>query len=178
MRTYFGKQTQFAFCGALVSLVFFCSCSHGKPPQANERPKASYGSRTRVSVRDGNEAAVQAKVADLRERINDHPDLLHRDFTPAVNQLIEIGLPSLRYGTLDLLLSDDHDTRMRAWRVVWWIARSEVGFVRGRSSNDPYVEKKWDDLLTSNGTCDEDTPMPQRRISYQKWLQWVQAGQR
>jgi HEAT repeats len=59
--------------------------------------------------------------------LDDAPDPLHADRTPAVRCLIEIGEPAL-LPLIDRLASDDPDTRMRAERAVQGITRRRFGF--------------------------------------------------
>jgi len=59
--------------------------------------------------------------------LNDAPDPLHADRTTSVQCLIEIGEPAL-LPLVDLLGSDDRDTRMHAARAVQGITRRLFGF--------------------------------------------------
>jgi len=61
------------------------------------------------------------------QTLNDDPDPLHLDFTPAVWCLRQIGRPALP-PLLDRLASDDRMTRMHALRAVEWITKSYFGF--------------------------------------------------
>ena len=51
------------------------------------------------------------KISELISKIDDHFDLLHSDFTPAVHQLIKIGIPALEQ-TLPLILVESETTRL------------------------------------------------------------------
>jgi hypothetical protein len=68
----------------------------------------------------------QALAACLRT-LDDAPDPLHADRTPAVQCLIEIGEPALS-PLVDLLAADDRDTRIHAERAVQGITRRRFGF--------------------------------------------------
>jgi hypothetical protein len=59
--------------------------------------------------------------------LDDAPDPLHADRTPAVQCLIEIGEPAL-LPLVDLLGSDNGDTRMHAERAIQGITRRRFGF--------------------------------------------------
>ena len=70
--------------------------------------------------------SMKRQIEQLVNRINEKPDVLHSDYTPAVHQLIKIGLPALKNGVLELLLSNDDRTRMRAQRVLEEIALAKL----------------------------------------------------
>jgi hypothetical protein len=82
--------------------------------------------RARAAValhRLGHARALEACLHTL----NDAPDPLHADRTPSVQSLIEIGEPALS-PLLDLLESDDRNTRIHAERAVQGITRRLFGF--------------------------------------------------
>src|SRR5215210_2755978 len=75
-------------------------------------------------------------VQALYARLNDDPDLLHADYTPAVHKLIRVGRPALPRA-VDLMLTGDEDTRMRAQRVLEGVTSVEHGFVFGQGWTRP-----------------------------------------
>jgi hypothetical protein len=82
--------------------------------------------RARAAValhRLGHARALEACLRTL----DDAPDPLHADRTPAVQCLIEIGEPALA-PLIDRLASDDGDTRLHAERAVQGITRRRFGF--------------------------------------------------
>jgi len=91
--------------------------------------------------------------------INDAPDMLHADLTPAVYTLAEIGLPAIP-NILNLLASDDLFTRMHAQRALERITRAN------RSQND------WQTLWEQNGAYNFDQPANQRAQSIAAWQRW------
>jgi hypothetical protein len=93
-----------------------------------------------VADLDSSDQNVRAKAAEALHRIdhpraleaclrtlNDAPDPLHADRTPAVQCLIGIGEPALP-PLVELLESDDGDTRMHAERAIQGITRRRMGF--------------------------------------------------
>jgi hypothetical protein len=149
-------------CAILIYVMALCSC---------------VGARQRGENATLKEQALKAQVADLVKHINDEPNLLHADITPAVENLIKIGRPALRYGTLELLNSDDLDTRMRAWQVVEGVTTAEMGFVVGegwpKREDTLQQDEKWRQLWRANGSYKWDAPKEARDAAYQKWLQWL-----
>lgn len=74
---------------------------------------------------------VAERVKSLISRINDNPDKLHIDLTPAVGQPRRIGKPAL-LPCLELMLTDDVYTRLRAQRVIEGVVMIQHGFVFGQ----------------------------------------------
>ena len=150
----------------VTSFLAAASCS-------TQVPVKSQGNLNTTHVNEGGENRVKVQVEDLLKRINENPDLLHRDSTPAVKELIRLGLPSLRYGLLELLLSNDPETRLRAERVLTGVTMAEMGFLLGVGWSKPEQEMKWRRLWKSNGAYDWESSPVSRRSSYAKWQQWV-----
>jgi HEAT repeat protein len=99
--------------------------------------------------------ALSAAIAT----INDSPDMLHADLTPAVYTLAEIGLPAIP-DVLNLLNSDDRFTRMHAQRALERITRAR------RTQSD------WQALWEQNGAYNFDAPADQRARSIEAWRRW------
>lgn len=121
---------------------------------------------------------LQAQIRGLLKRINKDPDKLHSDYTQAVNDLIKIGAPALKHGVLELLVSDDINTRMRAQRVLEGITMAEMGFVAGHGWQGGNREGEWSRLWEANGSYDWHFAKQLRHASYQKWVQWVQQSKK
>src|SRR5262249_20328998 len=115
----------------------------------------------------------KARVEDLVKHINENPDFLHGDYTPAVWELIKIGLPSLKYGVLELLLSNNPEERIRAERVLTGVSMEVIGLRLGSGPKDPSLETKWRDLWKANGSYDWSGSAESRGQSVIKWRQWV-----
>jgi hypothetical protein len=130
-----------------------------------------------AQTQKGKDYVLEETVRNLVRQINENPDLLHADWTTAVLKLIRIGRPALKYGALDLLLSDDELTRLRSWRVVEGVTMAEMGFVLGqgwpKGENAQIRDEKWRQLWRSNGSYDADAPKEAREAAYQKWVSWL-----
>jgi hypothetical protein len=117
--------------------------------------------------------SAEEEVAELIRHINDKP-YVHGDETPATEERIKIGLPALKYGTLDLLISDEPETRIRAWHVVERVTSAEMGYVPGKGwPNGPAEEESCRQLWRVNGSYEWDAPKEAREAAYQKWLEWL-----
>jgi hypothetical protein len=81
--------------------------------------------------RMGHPRALEACLATL----DDAPDTLHSDYTPAVACLIELGDPALP-PLLDKLMADHEDTRLHAQRAV-------EGITLRRFSSDRERWRSW-----------------------------------
>ena len=126
----------------------------------------------------GHDPILKASVAELTRHINDNPDILHGERTPAVTKLIAIGRPSLKYGALELLLSDDESTRIRAWTVLEDIVSTELGYCDFKKSPEERHKAgdKFRQLLDTNGLYErDDVSEGARRASYEKWKRWLGA---
>jgi HEAT repeat protein len=121
--------------------------------QADDEDLRAMGARGLHTL--GAADALSAAVAT----INDSPDMLHADLTPAVNTLAEIGLPAIP-DVLNLLASDDRFTRMHAQRALERIT------LANRSRAD------WQTLWEQNGAYNFDAPASQRARSIDSWRRW------
>jgi len=86
----------------------------------------------------------------LLAAIDDDPDPLHLDMTPAVRALGDVGdraVPPL----LDLLLADSDETRLHAQRALELIVYRRHGFEPGRGFPSAADERAARDLLVSAG---------------------------
>jgi len=82
--------------------------------------------------------------------IDDDPDPVHLDMTPAVHALGEMGdraVPPL----LDLLLAESEETRLHAQRALELIVYRRHGFEPGRGFPSPEAEQAARDELVSAG---------------------------
>jgi hypothetical protein len=95
------------------------------------------------------------------------------DRTPSSERLIEIGLPSLQYGVLDLLLSDDPGTILLACRVLNDVVHIEHGWIPGRGWQDERMEQESYRLWKANGSLLWNSPKEVRIYAHGKWKAWV-----
>jgi hypothetical protein len=104
--------------------------------------------------------------------INDAPDPLHQDVTPAVLALSRMGIPVLA-SILPLLESSDASTRQRAQKVLERVTFSDVSdAVKPRPLSDA-AAAQWTALWERNGSYQWDAPEQQRRAAIARWRQWI-----
>ncbi len=116
--------------------------------------------------------ATAERVKTLLARIGDDPDPLHIDFTPAVSELIDVGVPAI-LPTLDLMLSDDKLTRMRAQHVIEGVMGVEYGFVSGQGWKKVGGEEQWRKLWAELGDLDYQASLEKRLTSVTLWKRWL-----
>lgn len=115
---------------------------------------------------------AQDEIEKLIERIDENPDWLHSDYTPAVDRLIEIGEPALG-PAVELLLSERRVTRMRAQRVLEGVTMRMFGFRPGRGWNSPEQSEEWETLWESLGDISYDDPRESREAAVDSWERWL-----
>jgi len=109
----------------------------------------------------------------LARAINDEPDHLHGDRTPAVHALIEHGLDALPY-VLPLLEDADQWTRLRAQRVLEGVTRS---WTEKRLPSRPLARsglRAWERLWLENGGYDWEAAPAERARSVARWRSWME----
>ena len=94
---------------------------------------------------DTKPAVPANRVQELLAKLDDDPDILHADYTPAVWELIEIGEPVIE-PTLPYLLSENETTRLHAERVIEGVMRRMYGFVAGKGWTRPGGEQEFRQL--------------------------------
>jgi hypothetical protein len=117
------------------------------------------------------------KIARLVNKIDENPDLLHADITPAAEDLIDIG-PDAIPVVLPLVLSEDPMTRLHASRVLYGVTAKMHGFVVGRGWPSDSREQACRALWASLGDFDWDAPEDRRAASVKRWEQWFRSGHR
>jgi hypothetical protein len=119
------------------------------------------------------ERDLPRRVQSLVARINENCDLLHTEVTPAGWDLAEMGLPALRYGALELIISDDVDARRRGEFVLAGIVERRFGFVPGLGWRQRDGQDRCNELWDKHGGYDPDMPEFERRKCYEQWKAWV-----
>jgi hypothetical protein len=151
----------------LVVLLAVCvgvGCSQLVPPIPSDSPPSQEPSES---------------LDELVRTINDKPDVLHSDHTPAGDRLIKFGTPAIPR-MLDLMLSDDESTRLRAQRVLEGITLEKHGFVFGRGwpSGDSHKEDaRFRAFWKSLGDLDWQASRTDRERAVKLWREWVANGQ-
>ncbi|HEY4114164.1 MAG TPA: hypothetical protein VGM17_08905 [Rhizomicrobium sp.] len=119
---------------------------------------------------------MPARINELLARLNEAPDKLHSDHTPAVEELIAQGetviAPVLPYAA-----DGDEPTRMRAQRVLEGITMASLGFVPGKGWPDAAAEDRWRALWHSLGDLDWRAPAAQRVHAIALWQAWLACEQ-
>ena len=108
----------------------------------------------------------------LQTAINDAPDPLHFEQTPAVQSLIELGTAALT-AVFALMESADARTRQRAQYIL---ANVMLRDITRRLQPRPLTsdaQQAWEELRQANGSYQWDGPEPARRASIALWRQWA-----
>ena len=118
----------------------------------------------------------QKKVESLIRKINDSPDKLHSDYTPAVHELINYELLAVKT-VLPLLNSDDTMERYRAQRVVEGVIQRRFGWKAGQGyplNSDG--EQQFLVLWKVNGNYNADDPEEIRLKAIKLWENWLKEN--
>lgn len=119
--------------------------------------------------------ATSAEVARLVQSINENSDLLHADYSPSVHKLCAMGMPALRNGALELLVSPDPESRMRGQTVLGTVVMQQFGFVPGQGWSKESREREVELLWEKNGSYAWNASESDRDSSYKIWRAWVKA---
>lgn len=114
-------------------------------------------------------------MAACLQTLNDSPDRLHLDRTPAVGALGAMGLkavPSL----LDLLMAEDRDTRMHTQRALELITARRHGSRPGQGFPNPQAEEAMRDEWRVNGDYQFDASRKLRAQAVAKWRRWLRTA--
>ena len=101
--------------------------------------------------------ADPSRIDEYVRAIDDDPDLLHLDVTPASQALADIGLPAVP-ALLDLLGADSEETRLHAQRALEMVVYGRHGFVSGRGFPSAEAEQAARDDLIGAGYEHDDPP--------------------
>jgi hypothetical protein len=111
-------------------------------------------------------------VKKLLAVINEAPDPLHLDITPAVRELSERGLEAVP-GLLTLMLDSDSMTRLHAQRALEGVVNRRHGFRAGAGFSAKADEKEARDLWRINGGYDFEASDSSRTVSVERWREWL-----
>lgn len=114
-------------------------------------------------------------LADLLRRIDEAPDELHGDVTPAVNGLIALGRSALA-SVLDMMASPRSNTRLHAQRAFEGILMREQGFAPGQGFTTPDGEDRFRALWSTQGGYAWDAPATPRAQALVAWRTWLAAN--
>ena len=114
-------------------------------------------------------------IRQLLRAIDDEPDKLHGDFTPAVLKLMTKGLAAAK-AVLPLLNSEDSASRARAYRVLEGVIKIRNGWIPGRGYKDREGQDRTQATLAANGNYHAQMEEPQRLASIEKWRRWLESS--
>lgn len=119
-------------------------------------------------ARIGDPSAVDACLSAL----NDDPDPMHNDQTPAVQALGSLGLAAAS-GLLDRMTAVDDMTRLRAQRAFELVLGRRHGFQPGRGFPSPQAEAAMRAEWSAHGNYAYDASAARRGKAIQQWRQWL-----
>lgn len=118
---------------------------------------------------------AHSEALRLAQAINEQPDALHGDYTPAVHALVRLGLAALP-AVLPLLESEDRFTRLRAQRVLEGVTR-EWAARHTPPRTRPGAAHRWRALWSLNGNYDWEADAAARARSVTLWKEWLRRPQ-
>ena len=117
---------------------------------------------------------VETRILAAVARLDDAPDPLHLDMTPAVLALAELGtavIPHLEAG----LASPSELTRLHAQRALEHVLYRHLGFRPGSGWDQPDGEASFRRLWGANGAYAFDGPPTARSAAIERWMAWASA---
>jgi hypothetical protein len=116
--------------------------------------------------------SADALLTELLAALDNEPDELHGDITPAVIALVKLGWPAAP-GLLERMLAESADTRLHAQRAFEGILMHDFGFVRGRGFARPEDEQRLRKLWVAHGDYAYDDDKAQRSMAVGSWRRWL-----
>jgi HEAT repeat protein len=107
----------------------------------------------------------------LQAAINDAPDPLHFEQTPAVQSLIELGTAALPT-VFTLMESADERTRQRAQYILASVVLRDITRRLQPRPLTSDAQMAWEELRQANGSYQWDGPEAARRAAIERWKQW------
>ena len=117
--------------------------------------------------------ATDADLSKLLAALDNEPDELHGDITPAVLALAELGWPAAT-SLLERMLVGSTDTRLHAQRAFEGILMGEFGFVRGHGFARPEDEQRMRQLWATHGNYAYDDDEARRSKAVESWRRWLE----
>jgi hypothetical protein len=115
-----------------------------------------------------------ARIEAYVRAIDDDPDELHLDVTPASRALGEIGLPAVP-ALLDLLTANAEETRLHAQRAIEAVIYGQHGFVAGRGFPSAEAEQRARADLVEAG-YDHAAPAAEREAAVGRLRAWYERA--
>jgi HEAT repeat protein len=104
--------------------------------------------------------------------INDAPDILHLDITPAVGALSDFGLKAVP-ALLEFLMHEDEMTRLHAQRALELIVDKRHGFRPGKGFPTVEAEEQARAEWVNNGNYNYLEDKNTRRAAVEKLREWL-----
>jgi hypothetical protein len=130
-----------------------------------------------VSVTGCARTTPSARVHHLVLTINENPDVFHWDRSPSGDRLVDLGVVAIP-PLLDVVLSGDLATRVRAVSVIARVADARFGFVPGRGFPSAASEDQCRRLWTDLGNLSADGSRDERQRAVALWRQWYRTAQK
>ena len=118
--------------------------------------------------------AEREQIDALVRALDDDPDPLHLDMTPAVQALGEIGIDAVP-ALAGALESPSEDTRLRAQRALEAVVQRRHGFAPGRGFPSERAEQDAREELARIGYDHESEP-PERAAAIERLRVWHAAS--
>lgn len=115
---------------------------------------------------------LREKIEILVGKLEDNPDRLHMDITPAVLSLAKFDPTLIMPFLADAMLSDSEMARLHAQRALEQSLMRHFGFVPGKGWTTPKGEEVFAQVWRTNGNYSFDAPKPKREASVKKWLEY------
>jgi len=113
----------------------------------------------------------------LIETLDENPDELHVDITPAVLKLISFGLHGAA-AVIDFLNAPRLETRLRAQRVLEGAVGAHLGWKAGQGFPNRTTEREFHDLVSNNGNYSARAAEQKRKEAIRKWREWLAKEQK
>ena len=160
-------STRISNIGIQAAILFSC-IFFGCGKEKSSPPEKAMPTRKADNLVDS-QIEVPNRVTKLISELDENPDVLHGDYTPAVRKLIDIGQPAI-VPILDVMVTDDNQlSRLRAQRVLEGVTMQMHGFEFGqgwRSSDD---ENNWLKFWASLGNLDWKSTLAERLLAVEAW---------
>ncbi len=115
---------------------------------------------------------TSSELQTLVAQIDEEPDMLHLDFTPAVHALSERGAQAA-CAVLELLHAPDTFTRLHAQRVLEGVLMRRAGWRPGQGYADAEAEPRVRTTLQEIAFA-HDASEEERSEGATRWRQWVE----
>lgn len=129
---------------------------------------AGHGGRARA------QPTGPASVAHLIATIDDDPDVLHGDITPAVTALCGLGLDGA-IAVAPLLDAPTAPTRMHAGRALACAVARWLGYQAGDDDGRSGARRRFEQAWRANGAYNPDAAPAARQAARARWTAWLAA---